>query len=127
MHHCTFPYLLSRILNRLNDIVIPRTSAEIPFKRMANIIFGWLRIVLQQIGGGHYHAGCAETALQSVAFLKSFLQRMQFTVVRQAFNSGDVTAIGLNRQQGAALGSFAIYMYGAGAAATGIATHMRAC
>ncbi len=62
--------------------MIPRTPTEIPFNGMANIVFGWLRIVLQQIGGGHYHTGCAETALQTVTFFKSFLQRMQFTVVR---------------------------------------------
>ena len=94
---------------------------------MTDIGFGWLRIVLQQIGGGHDHAGCAEPALQSVAFVKGFLKRMQFTIVRQAFNGCYFTAIGLNGQNGAAFGGLAIQVYGAGAATAGITAHMRAC
>ena len=89
-------HFLCSVLNRLYNIVIACTTAEIPFQRMANRFFRWLRVVLQQIGRHHDHAWRTETALQPVAFIKAFLQRMQFAIVRQAFNSGYVATIGLN-------------------------------
>lgn len=126
MYRLARPHLLCCILNRLHNIVIPRATAEVSFQRMPDRFFRGLRVVLQQIGRHHDHARRTETALQPVAFVKTFLQRMQFAVVRQAFDSGYFTTIGLNGQHGAAFGRLSVYMYGAGATTAGIAAYMGA-
>jgi len=52
---------------------------------------------------------------------------MQFAVMGKPFNGCYITTISLYSKHGAALGSFAIYMNGAGAATAGIAANMCAC
>ena len=106
--------------------MVTRTTAEVAFQRMANFRFGWIRIVLQQIGGRHDHAGGAKAALQAVLLAESFLNGVQSAVFGQAFNGGYMGAIGLYCQGGAGLYCLPIYEYGASSTATGIAPDVRA-
>ena len=56
-------------------------------------------MTLQKSVASHYHARCAVTALKSVVFYECFLDRAQLTVLCQAFDGGDFTAIGLHGER----------------------------
>ena len=75
----------------------------------------------------HDHAGRAEAALQAVHHAETFLQRRQRAVgVGDAFDGGDVAALGLHREHGAGLHRHAVDIDGAGAAMGGLAADMGA-
>jgi hypothetical protein len=57
-------------------------------------------------------------------FMERVLDRVEFTVLRQAFDCSQIPSIGLNREQGTRLDGLAVQMDGAGTARSGIATDM---
>ena len=58
--------------------------------------------------GSHDHSGRAVAALQSMLFPESFLHRMQFAVLRQAFDGRDLRAVGLHGEHRARLHRLAV-------------------
>src|SRR6185295_16068194 len=92
----------------------------------ANFAFRRFRIVVEQVDGGHDHAGRAEAALQSVLRPETFLQRMQLSVFAEAFDRRDLRTVGLNGQYGAGFYASAIHQHGARAALARIAPDVRA-
>jgi hypothetical protein len=81
-------------------------------------------MVLEQLHGRHDHARRTETALQSVTLTEGRLHRMQFAIVAQPFDRGDLGALRLDGQDRASLNGASIQMHGTGAALSGIATHV---
>lgn len=81
--------------------------------------------MLQQVCGSHDHSGRAKSALQAMAFPKTFLQRVQLAIIGKPFNRGHLATVCLHGKHGAAFGGLAIDMDGTGAATAGITTHMR--
>jgi len=112
------------ILHSAHDILVARAAADIAFERLANLSFGGVGVVLQEFGGGHNHAGCAEAALQTMFLPEAFLNGVQAAFGRQSFNGGDFAAVGLYCQESARFDSFAIEVDDTRAALRGIATNV---
>ena len=74
----------------------------------------------------HDHARRAEAALQAVIVAERRLHRMQLVALGEAFDGGDVGAVGLTDQHGAGLDRPAVDMHDAGAALAGVAADMGA-
>ncbi len=100
---CRFPHLAGRILDGVDDVLIPGATAQVPFQRMPDLGVVRIRISLQELDRGHQEAGSAEPALKSMLFPEGFLDRVQVSVRRQPLHRGDLGAVGLNRQQRARL------------------------
>src|SRR6185436_1660042 len=61
-------------LNRVDDVLVAGAAAEVAGDALADLGFGRLRIVVEQVGGRHDHAGRAIAALQTVLFPEAFLE-----------------------------------------------------
>ena len=97
--------------------MIAGATTEVAFQAKPDVLFGRVRILVEQARGGHDHAGCAVAALQAMVLHEGLLHRVQRAVgVGHAFDGLDLLAIGLHRKDGAALHSLTIEMDGAGAA-----------
>ena len=79
-------------------------------------------LFLAEARRGHDHAGGAEAALEARGLHERGLHRMQFAVVRQAFDGGDSVAVGAKGGNQAAMNGDAVEPDGAGAAVAGVAT-----
>src|SRR5439155_26439536 len=96
-------------------------AAQVALDPSSNLFVGRRRIVLEQIDGGHDHAGGAVAALQAVLLPEALLDRVEHTVLRQALDRHDVRPVGLHGEDGAGLHGFAINGDGASPALTGVA------
>jgi hypothetical protein len=101
-------------------------ATKVAFDAVSDFFAGWLRICSQQLHTGHDHAGSAVTALEAMTFPEAFLHPVQLPVFGEAFDRGDLRAIGLDGEDGARLHRFAILQDGAGAADARLATDVRA-
>src|SRR5207244_60282 len=67
-------------VNRLDDVLITGAAAKIAGNPETDVLLAGCRVVLEQAPGASNHAGRAETALKSVMFAESLLERMQAAV-----------------------------------------------
>ena len=70
---CAFAHAFGSILDGPYDILVAGAAADVAFKPCADLSFGWVRIVFEQLVGSHNHARGAETTLQAVFFPETFL------------------------------------------------------
>src|SRR5207249_8288747 len=91
-------HLLGRVLHGLHDIDVAGAAAEIPRNGLADLLLARVLVALEERAGGHQHAGRAETALQAVLLGETLLDGMQFAALLQAFDRGDLRAVGLHRE-----------------------------
>src|SRR5690606_37388963 len=119
-------HLVGRVLDRLHDVLVASAAAEVALQPVANLLFGRIRVALEQVGRGHDHAGRAVAALQAVLLPEAFLDRVQLAVLGHALDRRDLSTISLDRQDGARLDRLAVQMDRAGAALAGVAANVRA-
>src|SRR5215467_235414 len=100
---------------------VARASAEIARDAVADLLLARLRMLGEEGGRGHEDAGDAEAALGHAVADEGVLQRMEDTVVAEAFDGGDGTPARLHGEHEAARHRLAIEMHGAGAAVAGAA------
>jgi hypothetical protein len=81
-------------------------------------------MALHDVDGGHDHARRAIPALKAMIVTKSSLHRMQGIAFRNAFDGGDVGAVGLADQGGAGFYCAPVDVNDAGAALAGVASDM---
>src|SRR5579875_3723749 len=65
---------LRRALHRSDDVLVPGAPAEVPLESLADLLLGRMRVVAEQVGGSHDHAGRAVAALQRVLLVEGALQ-----------------------------------------------------
>src|SRR5580700_5294496 len=63
--------------HRLDDVMVAGAAAEVARQRPPDVLLGRVRVLVQQLPGGHHHARGAEAALQPVLLLEPLLQRVQ--------------------------------------------------
>src|SRR5215510_16608636 len=102
------PYLCRRILDRFDNVDIPRAPAQIAGDGPADLLFSRGRVVLQEGIAGHEHPRCAEATLQTMLLPEPFLDRMQLPMLLQAFYRQHVAPIGLDREERTGFDRFAI-------------------
>src|SRR5882757_9766593 len=115
------------IQHRLDDVVIAGAAADVALEFLPH---GGLveaaAMARHDVDRGHDHARRAIAALQAMIVAERGLHRMQFVALGDAFDGGDIGAVGLSHQHGAGFHCAAIDMHDAGAALAGIATDMGA-
>src|SRR5262249_39616588 len=79
-------------------------------------------ILAQQFASGHHHSRSAKAALQTMFFVESFLDWMQFSIFHETFYGYNFGAISLNGKKCAGFYRFAIQQNRACATARGVAT-----
>src|SRR5262245_39714143 len=109
-------HLVRRVFHGVDDVLIAGAATEIAFQPVTDLLFGGIRILLEQSARGHDHSGRAIATLQTVAFPESFLHRVELAVLRQTLDGGDFGPIGLNGQNGAGLDGSTVHQRRAGAA-----------
>src|SRR5262247_4462602 len=87
---------LGGLANGGDHLGVTRAPAEIARDAVADLLLGRLRILGEEGGGGHEHAGDAEAALGHAVTDEGVLQRMEDAVHAQALDGGDGTAARLH-------------------------------
>src|SRR5712691_8336103 len=97
----SFPFLrhaLRRELHRLDDLLIAGAAAQVSADRIADLLFGRIRIRIQQSLGSDQHPWSAVAALQAVRLAEAVLQHAHRTVgLRETLDGGDTVAVRLHR------------------------------
>ena len=112
------------VLHCLDDVLVTRAAAQVARHTHADLFFRRAWIVLQEAVSAGQHARCAEAALQTVLFIKTFLHSVQHAAIGQTFYGRNLAAFVLNRKAGAGLDRQAVNVNRAGAAVAGFATDM---
>src|SRR3954453_18488432 len=85
-------------LDRLDDVVIAGAAADVAVERLADLVFGRLRVVGEKLHRRHHHPRRAEAALQAVALAERRLHRMQLAALGEPLDRGDLAALDLRRE-----------------------------
>src|SRR3954471_5118047 len=121
-------YLLAGCgLDGVEDVPVAGAAADVSLQRLADLVVGRPRIAVEQSLRAHQHPGSAIPALQCVVVRERLLQRMQLVVGRrESFDGLDLRAVGLDREQHAALDQRAVVDHRARAAVAGVAADVAA-
>src|SRR5713101_839231 len=114
-------HLLSSILDGTHYVLITCAAAAVAFETLANLCFGRVGVVLEQLVRGHNHAWGAEAALQAMLLPEPLLDRVQASFGGQSFDRGHFTAVRLHGQHCTGLHRIAIEEYGTGATLRSVA------
>src|SRR5215467_11060577 len=114
-------------LDGLDDVHVAGTPAEVAFETPADLVFGRVRVLLQEVGSGHDEARRAVPALQAVLVPEGLLDGVQLAIFGHAFDGREVPAVRLDGEHRAALHRFAVDVDRAGAALARVAADVRAC
>ena len=76
--------LTCRVLDRLHDVVVAGTPAQVTGDSVAYLLLGGVWYLLQKLRCRHNHAGGAETALETVLLPETLLKRVKLTIGCQA-------------------------------------------
>src|SRR5580704_7583972 len=112
----------SGALNRSNNVVVSTAAADISAHTLAHCSIVLAARFFQQRRGGHDLAGGAITALKTVMLQKSGLDGMQFTILGQAFDSGDLVPLMHDGKRQARIYAASVYVHRACAALSVVAT-----
>src|SRR4029077_9823233 len=86
------------IENSANDLVVACAAAKVAGEPVAHLGFGRVRVAIEQRFRGDQHAGRAEAALQRGVLEKFLLQWVEIVTPRNALDSLDRFAFGLDRK-----------------------------
>ena len=78
--------LLRGVLDCFDDVLVAGAATEIAIETVTDLFARRIGVALEQLRRSDDHSGCAVPALQSVSFPESFLHRMQFAVLCEAFD-----------------------------------------
>ena len=101
-----------------------RAAAQIAADSQPNLLEGGIGILPQQALNGHDLARRAKSALEGVLLGEGLLDRTELLAVHQAFERGDLVALGLHRERHAGVARSPVDEDGAGAALAALATHL---
>src|SRR3954453_19901148 len=73
-----------------DDVLVARAAADAAGDRGADLLLAGIRLGVEQRGGRHEHAGCAETALERVLLVEALLDRVERAVLRQRLDGADL-------------------------------------
>ena len=107
--------LLRRFANRVDDVHVAGASAQVADQRVADLLVGRVRMLLDEFGHVHQDARRTVAALQGVMLVERLLQRAQLAVLGQPLDRGHGVAVGLHREHQAALHRLAVEVHRTGA------------
>src|SRR5712672_2500667 len=89
-------HFVSRVLYRFDDVLVSGASTQVARYSPPYFLLARPWIPFQERASRHDHTRRAEPALKPVLLLKSFLQRMEFTVIGHAFDGPNLATIRLH-------------------------------
>src|SRR5690606_1970868 len=95
---------------------VSRAAAEVAGERLADLLARGRWVALEQRVGGHENAGRAEAALRGAVLAEGGLERVRLAGAREAFDGGDIPALGL--PDGGQAGEYGLSVEEDGAGAT---------
>src|SRR2546423_4765096 len=113
-------------LDGLDDVHVASTPAEVALESPADLVFGRVRVLGEEVGGGHDESRSAVPALQAVLVPDRLLDRVQLAILGHALDRLQALALGLDGEHRAALDGLAVDQDGARAALAGVASDVRA-
>src|SRR5467141_3456022 len=126
----SFPFLryaLGGELHRLDDLLIAGAAAQVSADRIADLLFGRIRIRIQQSLGSDQHPWSAVAALQAVRLAEAVLQDAQRSVgFGETLDGGDAVAVRLHRVHEAGTHRLSVEHHRARAADAVLAADVRA-
>src|SRR5437899_11440440 len=120
------PQVLGCGLDGLDDVRVPGAAAEVAADGLADLRLGGILVAGEQGAARDHHPRRAVAALQPVVLPERLLDRVQLSVLLQAFHRGDLRALGLDGEDRARLHRIAVEQHRAGAAVRGVAADVRA-
>src|SRR5262249_3536819 len=114
------------MLDRLDDVHVARTPAEVARDAPADLVLAGLRVLLEEGIAGHEHTRRTVAALEPVLGHEAFLEGMELAVLLEPLHRHDLPAVGLHREYRAGLHGPAVQEDGAGAAVGRVAADVRA-
>src|SRR5437763_2488679 len=102
----------------IDNVLIASTATDITRQGAANLLLAWVRVVLQQLIGGHQEARRTEATLEAMLLPESLLERMHLPVASQAFHRHHLVTVGLHCKHQARAHALSIHQHGTGAAGT---------
>src|SRR5689334_12817979 len=96
-------HFLGRVLHGLDDVHVARAVAQVARDRLADLLLARVLVRSEERARGHEHARRAEAALQAVLLGEALLDGVQLAALLQAFDRGDLRAVGLHREDRARL------------------------
>src|SRR5579885_2251271 len=120
-------HLFGGKLDGAHNILIAGAATDVAFETFANLSFGRVGVMLEQLVRGHNHARRTETTLQAMLFPEAYLDRVQVAFGSQPLNGGDFTAIGLDSKNGAGFYCFAIQQHHTCSTLRSVAPDMGTC
>src|SRR5262245_10754881 len=115
-------HLTGGVEDRLHDVVVAGAPAEVALERLADLLVGWVRVLLQVADRRHDHARRAVPALEAVVAMDRLLDRVHLPVGRQPLDRRDLPAVDLHGEQVARLDGLTVHQDGARTARRGIAS-----
>src|SRR5947208_2116084 len=112
-------------LDRLDDVVVARTAAEVALEPVADLRLARVRVLGQQADGGQHHPWRAVAALEPVLLVEGLLHRMQLAVRGESFDRRQLLPVRLDCEQRAGLHGLAVQEDRAGAAGGRVAPDVR--
>src|SRR6266545_3966911 len=103
---------------------VARAPAEVTRDAVADLFLGGARILGEEGGGGHQHAGNAESALGHSVADEGVLKGVEVAVAAEALDGRDRMTAGLHGEHEAGRDRRAIEVHGAGAAVAGAAAFL---
>src|SRR6266542_285835 len=83
--------------NRGHDVVIARTATDVALDGVPDLVVRGVRVVADQLRGGHDHARSAEPALEAVLLPERRLERVERAVGGgESLDRRDAGAVGLD-------------------------------
>ncbi len=116
----------SRALNCGDDIVVSTAAADVSAHTFADGSVVLAARFFEQRGSGHDLAGGAIATLKSVMLQESDLDGMQFAILSQALDGGDLVALVHDGKRQARIYAPSVYVQRACAALAVVATFLRA-
>ena len=113
--------------HRLDDIMVAGAAADIALELVPHGLFvEFAAMAMHDVDRRHDHARGAIAALQAVIVAERGLHRVQFVAFGNAFDGGDIGAVGLTDQHGAGFDRAAVDMDDTGTALAGVTADMGA-
>src|SRR3712207_5402275 len=110
-----------RHLDGLDDVLVARAAAQVALEPFPDLLFGRVRLLLEEAYGGHDHARRAVAALEAVRLVEGLLHRVPEPVLRNALHRRDLMPVGLHRKDRAGLDRLTVHQDRASSAVGGVA------
>src|SRR5436190_18033730 len=107
---------LGKLRDDFLNAVVSAAAAEVATHAPANVFRGGFGVLVQKRFSSDDEPGSAEAALRSVLIHECLLHGMELATLHQSFNRGDLFALRLDSQNGAAIHNLVVHHYGAGTA-----------